>query len=394
MFSPLIMGLLFYDLAMTSEAIQLFVPKFRTDETLEAIREALDKHWSGMGFLTNRFEEEWASYTKSDNALFLNSATAALHLAVEVLGKDEKWGVDAEIITTPLTFVSTNHAILYAGYKPVFADIDSYLCLDPKSVEEKISKNTKAVMFVGHGGTTGQLESIVKICKENNLKLIIDAAHMAGTKLNGIEISSFGDVTCYSFQAVKNLPTADSGAIVFKEQRHSATARKLSWLGINKDTFQRSNKGNYSWNYEVEDVGYKYNGNPVIAAMASVGLRYLDLDNQARRENYQKYADLLEPVKDKGTLISNPENCLNSQHLIQILVPDRDKLIEAMNNENVFPGVHYRDNTEYKVYKYGHNPKSFASKASDQVLSLPNHLFLKDSDIELVSDLVCKHLQR
>ena len=257
----------------------------------------------------------------------------------------------------------------------------------------KITKNTKAVMFVGHGGSTGQLESVIQVCQENNLRLIIDAAHMAGTRLNNIEISNFADVTCYSFQAVKNLPTADSGAIVFKEDRLSSVARKLSWLGISKDTFQRSNKGNYSWNYEVESVGYKYNGNSVMAAMAIVGLRYLEEDNEFRRLNFQKYSNYLNTNSKEIKLVRTPENCLNSQHLIQVLVPRRDALIESLNNANIFPGVHYRNNTEDKIYSYGYDPNSRAAKISDQVLSLPNHLFLTETDIQRVSEIVNKHIE-
>jgi dTDP-4-amino-4,6-dideoxygalactose transaminase len=373
---------------MNQNPIQLFVPKFRIEETLEAIKEALENHWSGMGFLTNRFEEKWCEYTGASNALFLNSATAALHLAVEVLANKESWPSDSEVITTPLTFISTNHAIRYGGFKPVFCDVDEYLCLNPEDVVKKINKKTKAIIFVGFGGSTGQLEKIAEICKSNGIKLILDAAHMAGSRLNGKEVSHFADATCYSFQAVKNLPTADSGAIVFRDATLKDEAKKLSWLGINKDTFQRQNKGNYSWNYDVEYVGYKYNGNSVIAAMALVGLKYLDEDNEYRRASYQKYVEYLAPLKDKIKIIQSPSNCLNSQHLIQIISDKRDDLLDYLNSNNVFPGVHYRDNTEYDIYAYGHDKKSFASEVSGGIISLPNHLFLTSDDIKRICDLI------
>jgi dTDP-4-amino-4,6-dideoxygalactose transaminase len=380
--------------SMSQKPIQLFVPKFRVEETLESIKEALENNWSGMGFLTNRFEEAWCDYTSSSNALFLNSATAALHLAVEVLSTSESWPDDSEVITSPLTFVSTNHAIMYSGFKPVFCDVDEFLCLDPDELLKKINNKTKAVMFVGFGGSTGQLERIVEICKTNNLRLIIDAAHMAGTRLNNFDVSHFGDVTCYSFQAVKNLPTADSGAIVFRDQKLAQEARKLSWLGINKDTFQRKNKGNYSWNYDVESVGYKYNGNSVIAAMGLVGLRYLDEDNNFRRSTFERYSALLESVSDHVQLIQSPKNCLNSQHLIQIVCSKRDELLEYLNLNEVYPGVHYRDNTEYSMYQYGNDKKSRASQMSDRIISLPNHLFLTDEDIRYICDLVINFFKK
>jgi dTDP-4-amino-4,6-dideoxygalactose transaminase len=177
---------------------------------------------------------------------------------------------------------------MYENLNPVFADIDDYLCLDPKSILDKITKKTKAVLFVGIGGNTGQLNEVIKICKENKLKLILDAAHMAGTffNLNGevVHAGHGADVSVFSFQSVKNLPTADSGMICFKNDDYDELVRKLSWLGIDKDTYQRStDKGTYKWEYDIVDVGYKYHGNSIMASMAIVGLKYLEEDNQRRR---------------------------------------------------------------------------------------------------------------
>ena len=121
------------------DPIQLFVPTFRIDETLEQIRECLEKGWTGLGFKTVEFEEAWKQYTGLPHAHYLNSATAGLHLAVRLLKEKYSWQDGDEIITTPLTFVSTNHAILYERLAPVFADVDETLCLDPASIRQRIS---------------------------------------------------------------------------------------------------------------------------------------------------------------------------------------------------------------------------------------------------------------
>src|SRR5947209_6955427 len=166
------------------EPIQLFVPTFHVDETLEAIRECLEKGWTGLGFKTGQFEQAWKDYTGLPHAHFLNSATSGLHLAIAQLNAHEGWADDDEIITTPLTFVSTNHAILYEHLKPVFADVDQYLCLDPDSIAAHITPKTRAVMFVGMGGNPGSYDAIRQLCNEHGLKLILDAAHMSGTRLH------------------------------------------------------------------------------------------------------------------------------------------------------------------------------------------------------------------
>ena len=229
-----------------------------------------------------------------DNAHFLSSNTVGLHLAIRILKLTNQWKDGDEVITTPLTFVSSNHAISYENLTPVFADVDDQLCLDPEDVESKITRKTKAVLFVGIGGNIGQYKAIKELCDKHNLKLIFDAAHCAGTTLNRIlhgaaiaptQVGWDADVSVFSFQAVKNLPTADSGMICFKNKDYDQLARKMSWLGIDKDTFSRTNtKGTYKWDYDVPTLGYKYHGNSIMAAMGLVGLKYLDEDNSRRRE--------------------------------------------------------------------------------------------------------------
>ena len=112
--------------------IQVLKPKFHIDECLEQIRECLEKGWTGSGFKTAEFEQKWKEYTGHPHACYLNSNTSGLHLATNILKRRYGWQDGDEIITTPITFVSTNHAILYENLKPVFADVDEYLCLDPE----------------------------------------------------------------------------------------------------------------------------------------------------------------------------------------------------------------------------------------------------------------------
>ncbi len=136
-------------------SIQIFKPKFAVEECLAEIRECLEKGWTGLGFKTVEFENAWKNYTDLPFAYYVNSATAGLNLAVEILKEKHGWLDGDEIISTPITFVSTNHAILKAGMKVVFADIDDTMCLSPASVRERISERTRAVMFVGIGGNIG-----------------------------------------------------------------------------------------------------------------------------------------------------------------------------------------------------------------------------------------------
>ena len=154
------------------DKIQVLKPKYRTEEILKEIQECLDTSWTGMGGKAIEFEEKWKDYADFEHAHFLQSATAGLHLALKVFKEKYGWEDGDEIITTPLTFVSTNHAIMYENLKPVFADVDDSLCLDPDSILSNITDKTRAVMLVGIGGNIGQYQKIREICDLQNIPLI------------------------------------------------------------------------------------------------------------------------------------------------------------------------------------------------------------------------------
>lgn len=366
-------------------AIQLFTPTFDVEGCLEEIRECLEKGWTGLGFKTVQFEDAWRKYTGWEHAHYLNSATAGLNLAFDILRQEKGWTDETEVITTPLTFISSNHAILLAGLKPVFADIDDTLCLDPKSVEERITDRTKALLYVGIGGNTGHYREIEKICRKHNLCLVLDAAHMAGTRLHGEVPGKGAEAVVYSFQAVKNLPTADSGMICFKNAEYDKIVREKTWLGINKDTYARTNSGGtYKWRYDVEYVGNKYHGNSIIASIGLVQLKHLERDNAYRRQVAEWYTKGFEKHSDKIRLVKMGEGCESSRHLFQIIVDRRDELMLALNQQEIYPGVHYVDNTEYRMYSYAKGTCPKAHYVSDHVISLPMHMQLSFDDVQTV----------
>lgn len=367
-------------------AIQLFVPNFRVDECLEGIRECLEKGWTGLGFKTVEMEQAWSAYTGLPYSHFLSSNTVGLHLALHIFKTELGWADDDEVISTPLTFVSTNHAILYSNLTPVFADIDEYLCIDPADLERKITPRTRAVIFVGIGGNCGQYEKIVEICKARNLILILDAAHMAGTRIHGKHVGGEADCAVFSFQAVKNLATADSGMICFTDKARDERARKLSWLGINKDTYARTvTQGAYKWMYDVEELGFKYHGNSIMAAIGLVSLRHLDKDNAYRRQLAQWYtAHLGDDHNIRIVPIAN--QCESSRHLFQIRVDRREQVLMALNEYGIHPGVHYRDNTEYQLYSHGKGSCKNAAQVSKEILSLPMHMGVTEQDVRFICE--------
>ncbi len=323
------------------DKIQVLKPKYRTEEILKEIQECLDTSWTGMGGKAIEFEEKWKDYADFEHAHFLQSATA--------------------------TFVSTNHAIMYENLKPVFADVDDSLCLDPESVLSNITDKTRAVMFVGIGGNIGQYQKIREICDLQNIPLILDAAHLAGT----------------------NLPTADSGMICFKDEEDDKLARQLSWLGIDKSTYDRYNKGTYNWKYDVPNVGYKYHGNALMGAIGLVQLKYLDEDNQYRNllsETYDYYFDILNLKSIQEVKNNLIKDSVHSRHLYPIRIKKglRDFVMEELSKRDIYCGVHYLDNTQYPMYNYAHGTCKNAHEISSELISLPLHLHMSKDDVKRI----------
>ena len=371
-------------------AIQVLKPKFHIDACLEQVRECLEIGWTGMGFKTVQFEEAWKKYTGHPYAYYLNSNTVGLHLAMQILKMNGGWQDGDEIISTPITFVATNHAILYENMKPVFADVDEYLCMDPVDVEKKLTPKTRAIIFVGYGGRVGQLEKILELCRKHDLRLILDAAHMAGTRVNGVTPGCWEgvDVTVYSYQAVKNLPTGDSGMICFADEELDKECRMVSWMGINKDTYARtSSEGTYKWNYGVDYVGFKYNGNAIMAGIALAQLPYLDEENARRREICKIYDKAFEGNPNIRIIRAPyPEEC--SYHIYEIVVPDREALLTELANHDIYAGVHYRDNTEFSMYRYAQGSCPVAHEVTQHIITMPLHMYLSDGDVEKIAEIV------
>lgn len=378
-------------------AIQLFCAKFDVEACLEQVRECLEKGWTGMGFKTVEFENAWKEYTGLRNAYFINSNTAGLYMAVDTLKEKYAWQDGDEIISTPLTFISTNHAIAKNGLHIVFADVDNTFCLDPKSVEAHITEKTRAIIFVGFGGNTGHFKEIVQICREHNLKLILDAAHMSGTRYKDGSIpgaNGDADIIVYSYQAVKNLPTGDSGMICCWNDDLDQIVRKKAWLGINKDTYSRTvnKEGTYKWKYDVEYIGDKYNGNAIMAGIALAQLPHLDRDNAYRRTLAEWYNQAFSKYDQQIGLVEIPDDCVSSRHLYQILVKDRDGLLMYLNSNQIYPGVHYVANTEYRMYEYAKGTCPYADFVSNHVISLPMHMGVTFEDVQSITNHVINYV--
>ncbi|MDP1721679.1 MAG: DegT/DnrJ/EryC1/StrS aminotransferase family protein [Candidatus Gottesmanbacteria bacterium] len=335
--------------------IPVFQPNYDKKE-IEAVSQVLKSGWIGLGPKTEEFEKRFAEYVGAPYAIALNSATAALHLSLLAAGI----GKGDEVIIPSLTFVSTAHAVLYVGAKPIFADIErDTLCIDPADVIKKITKRTRAIIPVHYGGHPCDMDTLKKIADEHHLTMIEDASHACGSSYHNEKIGSISPFTCFSFHAVKNLATGDGGMITVKDKTVADHLRRLRWVGINKDTWDRleevSEEGEksyraYGWYYEVEELGYKCHMNDITAAIGLVQLQKLETANTLRRSLAERYTRELEKLPE----IICPtvrSGMITAQHNYVIRCKDRDKLHLYLRDHGISSGVHYMPAHLHPYYK-------------------------------------------
>ncbi|HAH31256.1 MAG TPA: DegT/DnrJ/EryC1/StrS aminotransferase family protein [Elusimicrobia bacterium] len=365
--------------------IPVFRPSMGDAET-NAVGEVLRSGWIGLGPKTKEFEDKFAAYMNCKYAVAMNSATAALHLAMAVMKVD-----GGEVITTPMTFVSTNHAILYNSAVPVFCDIEpDTLNIDADKIEALVTPLTKAIVVVHYGGYAVDMDKVLDIAKRRNLKVIEDAAHACGGEYKNRKLGTIGDIGCFSFHAVKNLATGDGGMVTTNDAAIYARLMKLRWVGISKDTWSREDTTTkaYSWYYNIEELGFKYHMNDITAAIGLVQLEKLDTMNRRRAEISRMYTEAFSSNKKIGLPVIKNYMTRPSCHNYVIKVEDRDGLNASLKQQGIATGVHYIPNNNYDMYKGFRGPTPVAGAVWKKLLTLPLFPDLKQKEIELIKSSV------
>lgn len=301
-----------------------------TSMEINAVADVLMSGWWGMGSKCEEFEREMAKRYDKKYCITVNSCTAALHLACKACGI----GYGDEVVVPALTFISTALAVSYCGGKPIFVDVhEDTLCLNWSSVYDKLTDRTKAfipVDYAGYPASDGP----------SNYKITIqDAAHHCG----GL---GYGDLICLSFHPVKNLATGDGGAILTNDKNIADKIRALRWCGIDRSTWERA-RNRYGWDYDINEVGYKYHWNDIQAAIGLVQLSRLDEMNARRREIAMRYTDEL-----RGCVQTPFDHDNHTWHLYPIRVNkrDRNRIIDHLLRKGISAGVHYKPLTHYPMY--------------------------------------------
>ena len=304
------------------------------EELLPEIEKVLYSGYIAEGEAAWAFEDGLKEFLQNPNTLAVQSGTAALHLALLMLNIGE----GDEVISTPMTSEPTNTTIAITGAKVVWADVDPNTgLLDPKSVREKITEKTKAIMLVHYAGMVCDMDAFNKLSAETGIPIIEDAAHSLGAKYNGKVIGSNSRFTCFSFQAIKQLTTVDGGAIALKNAEDVAPIRKLRWFGLDKKVSRMEN--------DVTRAGYKYGINNLTGIIGVIQLKHI-ADVLGRYIGNGKYYDKALQGVDGVTLVPYYKNTEPSYWLYTMKVENRDDFCRMMESVGVTASpLHHRSDT-------------------------------------------------
>lgn len=365
--------------------VPLFDPDLGAEEE-QALIEVIRSKWLTMGDRTKEFERRFAAETNVPVALACNSATAALHMALAVLGV----GPGDEVVVPSLTFVATANAVRYCGARPVFADVASMdeWNIDATAIERVLTPATKAVVVVHYAGYACDMPAIMALATRHGLAVVEDVAHAPCAGLDGVALGAWGDVGCFSFFSNKNMTTAEGGMVT---TRRPELAERLGWLrshGMTTLTLDR-HKG-HAFGYDVVALGYNYRMSELNAALGLVQLSHVRQRNAQRAAIVAAYRKRLDAIAGLGVpfAVYRGEAAF---HLMPVLLPagvNRFEVMTAMREAGIQTSIHYRPVDTFTAYvEAGLGPSTQVPLSHDigqRVLTLPLYPSMGAAQVEQV----------
>lgn len=349
-------------------------------EELDAVEKIFQTGWLGMGSSVKEFEEKVAEFLGAKHVVAVNTGTSALHLALDSLGLKP----GDEVLVPALTFVASIQAITATGAVPVFCDVElDTLNIDIQDMKRKQTAKTKAIMPIHYRGQPCDMEVILEFAKQNNLRVVEDAAHAFGSSYKGKKIGSFADITCFSFDPIKNITCGEGGAVVSQDNDLVGLMQKKRILGIDKDTWSRY-RNERSWFYDVVTQGYRYHMSNINAAIGLEQLKKFEKFSQRKKEIARRYDDEFKKVDGLKVLFTKHDEVTMFTYIVKVLNKKREGLMKYLKENGIGSGVHYIPAhlfTHYDKYKVS-LPNS--EILYEEILTLPLYYDMKNNEVELV----------
>ena len=377
---------------MQTSFLPFHIPDIGEDE-IQAVVETLRSGWLTTGPKVRQFEEDFARYIGCRHAVAVNSATSALHLALEAVGIK----AGDEVLVPTLTFAATAAVVLHLHAKPKLVDCrPETLNLDPDQLERAITAKTRAIIPVHMTGLPCEMGRILEIAKAHNLRVIEDAAHALPARFQEQRVGTIGDITCFSFYATKTITTGEGGMATTENPEWAERMRIMGLHGISKDAWKRYTAEG-SWYYEILSPGYKYNLTDLAAAIGIQQLKKCDQFWQARQRIAAQYAEGFQDVPE----ITTPALARDGQHawhlyILQLnlerLRISRNEFVELLKQYQIGTSVHFIPLHLHPYYRetFGYRPQDLpqASAAFERIVSLPLYPKMTEAQVQQVISAV------
>ena len=344
-----------------------------SNDDKQIVNKALSQSMLTLGPQLEKFEKDFCKYSKSKYAVAVSNCTAALHLSLMALGIKK----DDEIIIPDLTFVADANAVLACNAKPVIADINKEnFFLSISNIKKNITKKTKVIIPVHIYGQVCNIDEILDIAKDNNLKVIEDCAHAVGTFHKSKHVGTLGSTGCFSFYPTKNITTAEGGMVITNSKQIAEKVRQLRSHGMTK-SLQNRYSSEYPWIFDILQPGYNYRLDEIRAALGITQLKRIKKINDLRKKASTYYHKNLQNIP--GIILPDMVNDrTHSYHLYTIRVTNpyklsRNQLFKKLKNNGIRTTVYWMPIHKYTAYQ------KFAKKSNvinttkiyDEILALP-----------------------
>ena len=373
-------------------AVPFHRPSIGEEEIAEVV-ETLRSGWLTTGPKVEQFQREFAEAVSARHAIAVNSATAALHLALEAVGVT----AGDEVIIPTYTFTATGEVVTYLGARPVLADCrPDTLNIDVSTIEPHLTGRTKAILPVHIAGQACDMGPILELARERGLAVIEDAAHALPATYKGQPVGTIGDITAFSFYATKTITTGEGGMVTTERDDYAARMKLMSLHGLSGDAWNRySSRGH--WYYEVADFGFKYNMTDVAAALGRRQLQRM-WDFHRRREQIARMYDEGFGDLDACVLPRNAGFGTHAWHLyilelnLGALATGRDEVLTTLRQRGIGTSVHFIPLHLHPIYqrRLGYQPGQFpvAEAVFNRACSLPIYPGMDDSEVAHVIETV------
>jgi len=349
------------------------------NEELELVKKVFDSNWLGSGAFVIEFENRIREFIGAKNVIAVNSGTSALHLALEASGVS----YGDEVIVPSLTFCASVQSITALGAKPVFCEVlpDS-LCIDPQDIEHRITLKTKVIMPVHFCGIAARMDYILETGANNNILIVEDAAHAFGSSFRGSKIGSFGHVTCFSFDPIKNITCGEGGAIMTSDDNLANLIIKKRALGIDHDGWYRR-EHNLNQSYQVTMQGFRYHMSNINAAIGLAQFNKLESFRSVKTKIVKSYNDAFADIEGISILNWNLKESFPFVYAMRVLDNKRDSLIPFLEKKGISTGINYIPNHLHPFFKSGQK-LPVTEQLYREIITIPLFSDMRDNDVQYV----------